>query len=536
MAQHSQKPVRDFPSKESPEINYWERSFPILYPYGTGGIESPRPVKLSLLEQTRWSLEQHDFRFRHHPTFTFVACNQQQRKDALNSCQLQIKHGVFKKLADKFSTLTSADLEKAAEEERSGKTISNPNARELLRVAFGTTRRVLGSDASRFAYRRELRAANVFWGPPTVWLTINPDDLHDPIAQIFAGEEIDLDKFVKHLGPDKTQRAHNLAKDGFAAAKFFHFLIQTIIKTLLGAQTSTKRFEATKGIFGVLQGYYGTVECQGRGTLHLHILLYLKGAPSWDEMKELLKSDAFRDKIKNFMRANFRAFYEELKDKDLINDLPTDAEIAYGRPPNPDTDDYWQQVHDLEVNVARTKQMHTCTVKTCIITDKKGTRCKRRAPWECSDEDVVREDGTWALKRTYGYQNALVPAIAVNARCNNDGKPLLNGPKTTGVTWYICSYATKKNPKFTNYSALFAKECSRIDKENKEFVTMQEKSQTLVYRCITAMMRQQELPAPLCVSYVMGWGDVYRSHHFVSLNWTLFHYTLLDAFPQLRPS
>ena len=101
LAQHSQKPVRDFPSREDPGINYWERSFPILYPYGTGGIDSPRPVKLSLLDQTRWSLEQHDFRFRHHPTFAFVACNQQQRKDALNSCQLQVKHGIFKKYADK---------------------------------------------------------------------------------------------------------------------------------------------------------------------------------------------------------------------------------------------------------------------------------------------------------------------------------------------------------------------------------------------------------------------------------------------------
>lgn len=180
--------------------------------------------------------------------------------------------------------------------------------------------------------------------------------------------------------------------------------------------------------------------------------------------------------------------------------------------------------------------MHTCTTRTCIITDKKGTRCKRRAPWECSEEDVVREDGSWVLKRSYGFQNALVPAIAVNAKCNNDGKPLLNGPKTAGITWYICSYATKQNPKCTNYSALFAQESKRMEKEDEEFVSLNQKSQKLIHRCITAIMRQQELPAPLCISYLMGWGDVFRSHHFISLNWSLFHFTLTDAFPTLRPS
>lgn len=56
-----------------------------------------------------------------------------------------------------------------------------------------------------------------------------------------------------------------------------------------GRKTHTKGFETSKGIFGVFQGYYGTV---GRGTLHLHIILYLKGALSW-EIKELLKNEDF---------------------------------------------------------------------------------------------------------------------------------------------------------------------------------------------------------------------------------------------------
>lgn len=72
----------------------------------------------------------------------------------------------FREFANKFSTLTVADLEQAAGDERSGKPVPNTNARELLRLAFGTTSRVLGSDAPEFAYWRELRATNVFGAHP----------------------------------------------------------------------------------------------------------------------------------------------------------------------------------------------------------------------------------------------------------------------------------------------------------------------------------------------------------------------------------
>ena len=52
--------------------------------------------------------------------------------------------------------------------------------------------------------------------PPSLWITINPSDLHDPIAQIFAGEDIDMDKFASTLGLSKETRAVNVANDPFA--------------------------------------------------------------------------------------------------------------------------------------------------------------------------------------------------------------------------------------------------------------------------------------------------------------------------------
>jgi len=48
-----------------------------------------------------------------------------------------------------------------------------------------------------------------------------------------------------------------------------------------------------EGIFGKIQSYIGMVEVQGRGTLHLYILLWLKNAPNAMEMKTALKSENF---------------------------------------------------------------------------------------------------------------------------------------------------------------------------------------------------------------------------------------------------
>ncbi|KZT10008.1 uncharacterized protein LAESUDRAFT_626641, partial [Laetiporus sulphureus 93-53] len=92
-------------------------------------------------------------------------------------------------------------------------------------------------------------------------ITINPDDLHDPVAQLFVGEDINMDHFACTAGPGKDQRACNIASDGFAAARFFHYTIQTIIETLFGVEVLPfGRIKQKIGIFGFMNTYFGTVE------------------------------------------------------------------------------------------------------------------------------------------------------------------------------------------------------------------------------------------------------------------------------------
>ena len=67
-------------------------------------------------------------------------------------------------------------------------------------------------------------------------MTINPSDIHDLITQVFVGVDINLDNLFGCIGPDAENCANNIAADPYAAAKFFHFLIQTILKMLFAVQ------------------------------------------------------------------------------------------------------------------------------------------------------------------------------------------------------------------------------------------------------------------------------------------------------------
>ena len=64
-------------------------------------------------------------------------------------------------------------------------------------------------------------------------MTINLNDLHDPLVQVFAGENIDMDRFNRLFGPDARGRAENVAFDPYAAAKYFNFAVNTILSKLL---------------------------------------------------------------------------------------------------------------------------------------------------------------------------------------------------------------------------------------------------------------------------------------------------------------
>ena len=93
----------------------------------------------------------------------------------------------------------------------------------------------------------------------------------------------------------------NVANDPFASAAFFNFIIWTTLETLLGIHVSNRQVESCSGF---VNGYFGVVEVQGRGSLHVHFLIWLKNAPNANEMVELLSEPEFHERIGTYVKYN----------------------------------------------------------------------------------------------------------------------------------------------------------------------------------------------------------------------------------------
>ena len=84
---HSMSAINDFGENANltGALNPLAATFPILFPYGIGGIEAERPIKVSLRDHTRWALQFYDWQFATHHSFLFMAFALIQKCEAMQS-------------------------------------------------------------------------------------------------------------------------------------------------------------------------------------------------------------------------------------------------------------------------------------------------------------------------------------------------------------------------------------------------------------------------------------------------------------------
>jgi len=248
----------------------------------------------------------------------------------------------------------------------------------------------------------------------------------------------------------------------------------------------------------------------------------------------MLQSTEFRDRVKMFLSQNVRASIPGVGSPSELMQLETKTDVAYSRPANPSSLLYDEDVEALERVVVRTKQLHKCTLASCLKLNSTGVlTCKRRAPWPLSDENVVGTDGSVILQRYVPYLNGFCPAITHTLRCNNDIRALLNGELTRGITFYLSLYMTKKQGRSYNSSALWANQLAYHFNRTNYNVELQERQKMLLFRAMNAITREQELAAPLVMLYLMGWGDTYRSHRYVPLYTSGIYWAVVETWPEL---
>jgi hypothetical protein len=232
-----------------------------------------------------------------------------QRRDACFHAQLIATKPYFQASANEIQSIKSKDIEMALDNntKRTYNTETNSALNKLLQHIKTVGGRVMGSAYSRTALRTRIHALIFNQGLPSIFLTINPADIHSPLALYFAGVQLNLDQIKDEQLMDTYRRAEIIASHPVATAKFFHVLISNILETMIMG-----------GVLGPIKAYFGTVESQGRGSLHLHLLIWLDHDMKPADMKEKIQDVTFRTKLIAYLEDIIKEDIDDFKEKEVI--------------------------------------------------------------------------------------------------------------------------------------------------------------------------------------------------------------------------
>jgi len=287
---HSEEPQSMY---DNPQI--YPQMFPWLFPYGLGGIgQSIHKKKLSHASHKRWLLMFHDKRFQTDLYFPIVAFNHEQMRSSSTGSFLLAKRKNFDAVANRMLTLNPAVLEDLADRMKKGCNVVPETDQEkacfkVLEDVDHVNGNVQGSLTSKKYMRNEIWSFVSFKGAPSWFITFSPADSRHPLCLYYADRQ---EKFSPELRSAKERDLLVLANP-VAAARFFHHMVNMFIKHILNYG------EDTDGLYGKTGGYYGTVEQQGRLTLHMHMMIWIEGVLSPQDIRDkIMDSDsAFQESL-----------------------------------------------------------------------------------------------------------------------------------------------------------------------------------------------------------------------------------------------
>lgn len=121
---------------------------------------------------------------------------------------------------------------------------------------------------------------------------------------------------------NEYERNYLASNNPVGLALFFKFLVSGIIQRLFGSANSNQL-----GIFGKLNAHYGMVETQNRGTLHIHLLLWIENGLNATEYLEKMNSDeTFRLEIIAYLNSIIKTGSDNAESDMCDSDIGKSAE------------------------------------------------------------------------------------------------------------------------------------------------------------------------------------------------------------------
>lgn len=267
----------------------YPRMFPWLFPYGLGGLEQDHHCSIIGREvHLRSLLMYHDKRFQRDAGFLIVQMNHQLIRQGSTGSFIAMKRGNFGRVAGEIDKLDPGVLRTIIERLINGgrffpKTPEERRVSTLMDQIDVVGSYVDGSLAKKKFQRGEIWSLINFLNAPNWFITISPADQRHPLCIHWASNDAEFRPEIKSY----KERQHLVTRNPVACAQFFHHLVTIFIKHICGWSEDGVR----RGLFGEPDAFYGTVEEQGRKSLHLHFLLWIQCQMPLHVVREKLMSE-----------------------------------------------------------------------------------------------------------------------------------------------------------------------------------------------------------------------------------------------------
>jgi hypothetical protein len=306
--------------------------------------------------------------------------------------------------------------------------------------------------------------------------------------------------------------------------------------------------------------YYGTVEQQGRLTLHIHLLLWIKGGLTPDEIRDRITDPTsdFQQQLVKYLENAHQGEFLTGTQTEVLSNVVQDAqsstytdptETLPEPPPAPCTtrncdascgkcrklNTWWEGFARKVDDVISKSNIHTCSTninrngtqnkgkpyRGCL--DNKWGRCKSRFPRETFAETRVDPvTGALDLKKKEPWINNFSAIVSYLFRCNTDVTSLRSGTAIKGTLLYVSDYITKMTLKthvaFDSIRSVFQKNSEMLGGCESQHV----KARKLMTKMVNAMSAKLELGSPMICLYLLGNPDHYTGHRFVPFYWLSF--------------
>ena len=535
----------------------YPQMFPWLFPYGLGGIGS---ANISDKEHKRHLLMYHDKRFQTDVNFPFVAFSHEQMKANTSQSFLLVDQSRFTEISQRLMNIDWITLNELTRRMEAGEHVNPKNEAEkscfqIIHDLDAISGKMHGSTTSKKYMRSEIWSLINYLGSPSWYITLSPADIQHPICIYFADTK---EKFTPTL-PTYDERARLVCQNPVAGARFFDFMVCTFLEDVLGVRPGADKRE---GFYGHTSGYYGTVEQQGRLTLHLHMLLWIVGNMNPEDLRVriLEESSVWRQNLISWLErchsgdflsgshAEVSSRAQQLKEDQNYLDptqtlpvpppLPCQTHHEVDVPKDCDQCNALLQWNNTYCNVVDDlllrSNVHNCnrgvkkdgtrkkdkTYAGCM--DNKMGKCKARFPRTTAPVTSIDDTGAITLKKKESWINTFTHMVTYLLRCNTDVTSLASGTAIKGVIMYVSDYITKTALKthviFDSIRTVFQKNGEMIGGT----LPQKEKARRFMTKVANLLSAKAEMGAPMISMYLLGNPDHYTGHKFVTFYWQSF--------------